>query len=72
MEEEKVICTRCNVEISVSVDALVLATKEMQRLGWVDYCTYYGTFGGFTLCPHCIHELNRFLAGCEIKKLSSG
>ena len=69
MKENKVRCTRCKAEVSVRVDAQGVV---MRNLGWMDLHTYYSALNDFTLCPHCAHELKRFLAGCEIKKLPSG
>ena len=66
MKEEKVRCTRCPAEISVNPEVEV---ETKHRLGWVDFRTYRwhnGALNNVTLCPHCVHELKRFLAGHAI------
>jgi len=64
MREEKVSCTRCPAKITFAWGDF---PAELKRLGWKEFDTPWGRF---TLCPHCGHELKRFLAGCEIRKLN--
>ena len=56
-------CIRCKVGIKLEGEN---PAREAIKLGWYDV-----RFGNlvFTLCPHCVHELERFIAGYEIRKL---
>jgi len=62
-EELKISCTRCHASVLFES-----GTDELKRLGWAGVMTSVA-LGNFTLCPHCVHECKRFLAGCEIRKL---
>ena len=55
-------CIRCKTKVSV------MDVHELRGLGWhwIRGGSIYGE-----ICPHCYHELKRFLAEEEIKKLVS-
>ena len=65
MKEEKVRCIRCKSEVLIKPN---IRMRELRRLGWMRVETSE-SLGSFMLCPHCVHECKRFLAGCEIKML---
>jgi len=60
-------CMRCKAKV-VFEGPEVSSYCEADDAGWryIDY----GAYAGY-VCPHCYHELKRFLAGEEIKKLVS-
>jgi len=64
-EGMKLSCKRCKAKRTASLD---ISSGVAELLGWVTIDTF-AALGQFDLCPHCAHELKRFLAGCEIKKL---
>ena len=64
MKEDKLSCKRCKARIVVGVVPYT-DYYDMKRLGWARILT--NTIAGdFDLCPHCGHELKRFLAGHAI------
>jgi len=62
MKNEKLVCERCKAEVLLNTDTLI----EICRLGWVYVGIYLNDSDDITLCPHCLHELKRFLGGWKI------
>jgi len=63
-------CTRCASEI-VFEDRRIDNFAGLEATRWKHYLPKNEGGIPYVLCPRCYHELKRFLAGEEIKKLVS-
>jgi len=61
--KKKYECDRCKTELVFSKGEF---PDELKRLGWVNL---HFMASSFIICPYCVQELKRFLAGLEIEKL---